>query len=267
MEGVAGIVDWAQVTPGPEFAVGRELMLAEVNAAIQGALAAGARELLVNDSHGAMANLAPDRLEGRAQYLAGRHKPLYMMEGLGPEFDAVFFIGYHGAIDGPASVLSHTYNPAVVAGAVLNGVPVGEGGLNCLVAAHHGVPVALVSGDQHAAADLRTLTPTTEVVQVKTSLTRFAARNLHPDEARERIREAAEVSLRRLGTLTPPSIPEASRVRLTFRNADLAALATAVREVERVGELEVEVGGADRLSVFRHFVAVLQITRGVAAER
>jgi D-aminopeptidase len=82
MEGTAGIVDWAQcVGDGPEAVAGRELLLAEVNAAIDGALAAGAAEIVVNDSHSVMRNLAPARLHGRATYLSGRHKPLYMMEG------------------------------------------------------------------------------------------------------------------------------------------------------------------------------------------
>ena len=83
MEGVAGVSDWSQCLPtGAGYALGCELMLAEVNAAIDGALAGGADEIVVNDSHGGMINLDPSALHGRAAYLAGRHKPLYMMQGL-----------------------------------------------------------------------------------------------------------------------------------------------------------------------------------------
>ncbi|HEY6537583.1 MAG TPA: M55 family metallopeptidase, partial [Candidatus Dormibacteraeota bacterium] len=121
MEGVAGVVDWQQVIPGDEMALGRRLLLEEVNAAIDGALAAGAQTFLVNDSHGGMRNLAPDELHGEAEYCSGQHKPLYMMEGLDADYDACLFIGYHGAVDGPASVLSHTYNPGAVQGVTLNG--------------------------------------------------------------------------------------------------------------------------------------------------
>lgn len=266
MEGVAGISDWAQVTPGPEFETGRRLLLEEVNAAIQGSLEAGASLVLVNDSHGAMANLAPERLEGRARYLSGRHKPLYMMEGLTSEYGAVLFVGYHGAVDGPPAILSHTYNPAAVAGASLGGLAVGEAGLNCLVAAHHEVPICLITGDQHAGAELGRLSPGTRRVEVKRSVTRFAASSLHPEEARERIRAAAAESLGGLPALSAPSVPAGVRVGLRMRHAELAELATRVRGVERAGELEVEVGGADRLDTFRNFVAVLQITRGLAAE-
>ena len=116
MEGVAGIVDWSQCRPdgGAAYTRGCELMLAEVNAAISGAVTAGAEEVLVNDSHGAMFNLDPRALRSPATYLSGRHKPRYMMQGLDESFDGVFFVGYHGSISGVSSVLSHTYNPEII---------------------------------------------------------------------------------------------------------------------------------------------------------
>ena len=119
MEGVAGIVDWAQCRPsgGAAYEVGCRLLLGEVNAAIEGAVAGGAEEIVANDAHGAMANLDPELIRAPATYLSGGHKPGYMMQALDSGFDAVFFVGYHGSICGAASVLSHTYNPAAGAGA------------------------------------------------------------------------------------------------------------------------------------------------------
>jgi D-amino peptidase len=266
MEGVAGIVDWQQVTPGPEFALGRRLLLAEVNAAIDGALEAGATEVLVNDSHGGMQNLPPDELHGGAGYLSGRHKPLYMMEGLDGTFDAIFFIGYHGAVDGPASVLSHTYNPSAVHGASINGVLAGESGINVLVAAHHKVPVALVSGDQHTATQAAPFCPGAEMAVVKRSITRFSAQSLTPAAACERIRDGARSALQRISEIAPADFPDGCPVRVRLRNADLAELATGVRDVRRLSDLEVLVEGADPLAVHRNFVAVVQITRGLAQE-
>ncbi len=267
MEGVAGISDWQQVSPGPEFTLGRRLLLGEVNSAIDGAIEAGARSFLVNDSHGAMHNLAPDELNGGAEYLSGRHKPLYMMEGLDPSFDAVFFIGYHGAIDGPPSVLSHTYSPVAVMGASINGVIAGESGINALVAAHHRVPVALVTGDQHTAAQAEPFCSGAEMVVVKRSVTRFAAQSLPPALARQLIHAGARTALARLGDLEEPRFPARTGLRLRLRDADMVAMATAVRDVRRESDTEVLVEGADPLAVFRNFVAVLQILRGLAQER
>jgi D-amino peptidase len=83
MEGTAGVVDWSQCLPGhSEYEHYRALLQGEVNAAIDGAQRAGADEFLVNDSHSTMQNLRPDTLAGAARYLSGRHKPMYMMQGL-----------------------------------------------------------------------------------------------------------------------------------------------------------------------------------------
>jgi len=267
MEGVAGIVDWRQVSPSEELALGQRLLLEEVNAAIDGALAAGAQSFLVNDSHGAMRNLPPDRLHGDADYCSGQLKPLYMMEGLDGGFDACFFIGYHGAVDGAASVLSHTYNPAAILGVTLNGQLVGESGINALVASHYQVPVALISGDQHTAAQAESILVGAEMVVVKQSVSRLAARSLHPVIARRRIHDGAISALARLQAIPPPSLTAPLRLALRLRNADLAAVAAQVRGVRTLSELEVLVEGEDALSVFRSFVAVIQITRGLAQER
>src|SRR5258708_29483696 len=145
MEGVAGIVDWSQCrAPGQPYEDGRRLLLGEVNAAIDGALAGGATEIVCNDSHGTMNNLDPGALHGQAAYVSGRHKPLYMMQGLDAGADVVFLVGYHGSISGESSVLSHTYNPSVVSHVSLNGVRVGESGINALVALACGVPIGLI---------------------------------------------------------------------------------------------------------------------------
>ncbi len=105
MEGTAGVVDWEQcVGHGPEAIAGRRLLLAEVNAAIEGAVAGGATEIVVNDSHSTMRNLPPAELAAGASYISGSHKPLYMMQGLDGSFGAVVFISYHGSIGAPRPV-------------------------------------------------------------------------------------------------------------------------------------------------------------------
>ena len=129
MEGVAGIVDWSQCrAPGQPYEEGRRLLLGEVNAAIDGAMAAGADRDRVQRSHGTMNNLDPAALHGQASYVSGRHKPLYMMQGLDSGADVVFMVGYHGSISGESSVLSHTYNPAVISQVSLNGAGSGRAG-------------------------------------------------------------------------------------------------------------------------------------------
>ena len=262
MEGVAGIVDWAQCRPpGQPYEEGRALLLGEVNAAIDGALAGGATEFVCNDSHGAMNNLNPADLHGRAAYLAGRHKPLYMMEGLDQSFDAVFFVGYHGSISGESSVLSHTYNPSVISRVTLNGVECGESGINGLVALGHNVPVALITGDQVTSAEAEPFFKQAEQVVVKGSITRFAAAQAHPEQAREMINAAAEAAVRRIGSVPLPDIGLPARLDVELLTADMAHVATWVKGVERSGTRSVRIEGDDPLEVYRSFVGLTYITR------
>jgi D-amino peptidase len=262
MEGVAGIVDWSQCrAPGQPYEEGRALLLGEVNAAIDGALAGGATEIVCNDSHGTMNNLSPADLHGRAAYLAGRHKPLYMMEGLDASFDAVFLVGYHGSISGASSVLSHTYNPSVISRVTLNGTECGESGINALVALGHRVPIALITGDQVAIAEAEPFAPGAEQVIVKESVTRFAALALHPDEAREKIRAAASAAARRAGSMTLPDLARPARLDVETQTADMAELACWVKGVERSGTRSVRIEADDPVAVYRSFVGVTYITR------
>ena len=265
MEGVAGIVDWDQCRPtgGARYEVGCQLMLAEVNAAIEGAIAGGATEVVLNDSHGTMANLDPRAVAGNASYIAGRHKPLYMMQGLDEAFDAVFLVGYHGSISGRPSTLSHTYNPEVFAAARVDGVLVGESGINALVAEHHGVPIAFVSGDAVTWAETEAFASGAEHVVTKESITRFSATNLHPAESCRLIRAGAEAALRKVaaGGVPTPGIARPATLELDLQTGDMAEVATWARGVERTGERTVSITGSDLLAVFTSFVAVNYITR------
>ncbi len=263
MEGVAGIVDWEQcIGSGPSYEIGRRLTLGEVNAAIDGAIEAGATEILVNDSHWTMQNLAPDELRGGAAYLSGRHKPLYMMQGLDASFDAAMFVGYHGSV-GTSSVLSHTYNPNAIGEVRLNGHVAGEAAINALVARHHGVPICLVTGDAATARGSEWFAPDAERVAVKESVTRFAARSVHPEAARDLIRSGATDALRGVsaGRVGPPRIDDPVSLEIDFLTADMAEMATWIRGVERVASRTAAIAGDDALAVFSSFVGVVYLTR------
>jgi D-amino peptidase len=263
MEGVAGIVDWSQCrAPGQPYEEGRRLLLGEVNAAIDGAMAAGATEIVCNDSHGTMNNLDPAALHGRASYVSGRHKPLYMMQGLDASADVVFMVGYHGSISGESSVLSHSYNPSVISHVELNGARVGESGINALVAAACQVPVGLITGDQVTIAEADPFLPDAERVVVKDSFTRFGASSLHPDAACELIEAGARRAVGQLAAvLRPPPISLPAVLEVHLQTADMADVASWVRGVERAGTRTVSISGEDPLAMFRSFVALTYITR------
>lgn len=263
-EGVAGIVDWAQCREGePGYELGCRLMLAETNAAIRGAVAGGADEIVVNDSHSTMRNLDPAELEHHAHYISGRHKPGYMMQGLDDTVQVIFFVGYHGSISGPSSTLSHTYNPEVFTAARVNGVEVGEGGINALVAHHFQVPIGLVTGDAVMQQETAPFAPDAVQVVTKVSRTRFAADNLHPQDSRDLIEAGAREAVERCaaGRLSYPQLPHPTTLELDVQTADMAEVGSWVKGAERTGTRTLSLTGDDTLAIFQSFVAVNYITR------
>ena len=265
MEGTAGVSDWSQCLPdaGGDYAYYRGLLQAEVNAAIEGALSAGADEFLVNDSHSKMINLRPDTLAGNARYLSGRHKPLYMMQGLDSSFDAIFFVSYHGSMSASAP-LSHTYNPRAIAEVSLNGVVVGESGINALVALGHEVPIVLITGDDVTGEEAARVSPGVHRAVVKTAVSRFAADSLHPTQACELIRTQAQEAMRSLADATPPAIELPATLQVTFRNADIADMATWIVGVERGPGTTVTMTDDDPIALFRRFICAVVLTRDIA---
>jgi D-amino peptidase len=264
MEGTAGVVDWDHVTArGPRYEYFVDLLTAEINAAIHGAMRAGATEFLVNDSHSTMANLRPDALAGDASYLSGRYKPMYMMEGLDASFDAAFFVSYHGSMGSDASTLSHTYYPAAIAEVTINGVVAGESGINALVALAYGVPVVLVTGDATTAHETEAFCPGIQRVVVKESVSRFAASSLHPERARALITEAACLAIASLPTASQVAIELPATVEIQFKSSDYADLASRIAGCERTGVLSAQLVGDDALELYRTFISIVLLCRGL----
>ena len=265
-EGVAGVVDWDQIMVGSsDYEMGRRLLLGELNAAIDGGLAAGATEFVVNDSHSSMRNLPPDLIHGQARLISGKHKPMYMMEGLDASFDAIFFLGYHGSIGASQSVLSHTYNPRAIWEVRINGEIVGETALNALVAAHYGVPIALITGDQVTAAEAKRLNPPPVCVEVKRSISRYASDSLHPEAARDLIQAAARHALGGEKPASTPQFTSPIQIEVTFLTADMAEMSAWLHDVRQVEgrSRTVLLAGDDPLHLFRTFVTMVMLTRAL----
>lgn len=261
IEGVAGVVHWDQVMPqNPEYALGRRLLMEEVNALCRGAIDAGVDEIVINDAHGPMRNLIPDQLAGPVRLITGHFKPMYMMEGLDESFDAAVFLGYHGPY-GAASVLSHSYSPRAIWQARMNAEVTGETGINALVAHHYRVPVILITGDDHTTADAKRWIPEASPIEVKRSIGRFAAESITPAESRDRIFAGIQAAL--ASPVGKPSYPPNTQLELTFQSAEMAVLAEwagARRTQERVAIIE----GSDALDIYRRFHMTLLLCRAVS---
>jgi D-amino peptidase len=205
MEGIAGVVDGEDVQPGKaEYERNRGQITAEANAAVRGVLAFQPdAQVLVTEAHAGFRNLLTDALDRRAVLLRGKPKPGGMMAGLDPGTDAAVFIGYHGKAGTACSVLAHTIHGGVVADVRCDGRSLGELGLNTALAAHHGVPAVLVSGDDTVAAEAAVVAPGMHTVVVKRALGSRAAQLLHPREACEQIEQAVPRALAARDSVQP----------------------------------------------------------------
>jgi len=218
MEGLAGVVNGSDVSRnGKDYDYFRVIMAEETNAAIEGAIAAGATEILVRDSHGAKNNLLPGMLHTRAKLLKGVvDTPKNMMEGLDETFDAVMFIGYHARAGTPNAILEHTSNGNVVDFSI-NGVSLPEAGYNALIAGLYNVPVVFLSGDKAVCDQVTELFGAIETTAVKEALNN-AAINLHPKTAQEKIRAGVVRALANIDKYTPYKLSPPYTMVLKVRN-------------------------------------------------
>lgn len=258
MEGVAGIVDRSQVDPeGREYALGRRLMTAEVNAVVEGAFQAGASEVVVCDAHWNNRNLLWDALDARARVVSGKPRPLGMMAGIDETFDAALFLGCHAREGHPRGVLAHTWSHTAVDELRLAGRPAGEIALNAAIAGHFGVPVVLVAGDRWACEEALETLGEVETVAVKEGLSPTAASSLVPARATALIREKVEIAVRDPGRYEAWELERPVEIEVRFKEAVQAGRATAGRSgVERVDGKTVRVTGEDVVEAFAAFATL-----------
>lgn len=239
IEGVAGVVHPQQGSMGNgEYERARRLMTQEVNAAIAGAFAGGATEVLVNDSHGEMRNLLPDELDPRAELILGKPKPLNMFEGLTREHAGVFCLGYHARARAEG-VLAHTTNGFAFSRIRLNGRELGEAGLYAAYAGALDVPVVLLSGDDRLEAETRSLFPESQYAVVKQALGQRAARSVAPERARALIRDKAEAAVRGASSTRPFTMSGPYRLEFELNTPALCDLAAIIPVASRIDAVTV----------------------------
>jgi D-amino peptidase len=241
MEGVAGIVRWAQTTGGEKFYdEGRVLYTHEINAAVRGAKAAGATEIVVMDCHGAggdwdFNSLLPELLEPDCEYVV-QHEWTEYTTFLEEGCDAALFVGMHAMAGVPDGVLSHTVSGQAWQNLRFNGTLVGETGINAALCGHWGCPVLLVTGDRAVCNEARELLGDgLTTVQVKEGLGRFSARQLVPAKARQLIEDGACAALADLTAVAPYDPGRPVVIEIDFTSPD--------RLVEYANRKGVEVTG------------------------
>ncbi len=238
IEGVAGVYHSQQTRAGnPEYERARRWMTDEANAAIDGAFAAGATEVYVNDSHGDFRNLLPDVLDARAQVIQGKPRTLSMVAGVDIGVDGVCMVGYHSRAQG-SGILAHTINSFAFAGITFNGEAMSEAGIYGALAGEYGAPVLMASGDDVFIAENRALFPETVFVQTKRATGQTSGVSLSPAASCQRIRAGVMQGLAARSGARPLLLKTPLAVSLQTQTPALADLFCQWPTFERVTPVE-----------------------------
>jgi D-amino peptidase len=223
IEGVCGITAWEEARKDhPSYGPFRRQMQAEVAAACEGALAAGAESLTVKDAHGSARNLVAAELPAPAQLIRGwSGHPYGMVQGLEPEHDAAVFVGYHGRAGGGGNPLAHTMSSQRLAEVRVNGEPASEYRLHAWAAALAGVPVVFVSGDRALCEEVERVAPDTVTFATKWG-EGASQQSLHPDEAIAGIRAGVQRSLEGATGRAPLALPGRFDLEVRYKDHALA---------------------------------------------
>jgi D-amino peptidase len=204
MEGTSGLERLEEIFRGlPGFDHFRKLMAGDANAVVQGAIDGGADEIVVSDSHGYMCNINPDDLVPGVRLKRGQLRRRWcQMKGFDEGFDAVLLVGFHAKAGNQDAILAHTWITSFLDVRV-NGQSVPEPSLNTWLAGAFGVPVVMLSGDDHVIREARPVLGDIPYAQVKTSTGYFSGEHLSLSESRRLLRETARVAVAEAPGIAP----------------------------------------------------------------
>ncbi|HEY2686588.1 MAG TPA: M55 family metallopeptidase [Steroidobacteraceae bacterium] len=255
MEGIAGVVTADQLTPGNfEYERFRRFMTDEAVAAVKGAQAAGATEVVVSDSHGNGESLLIELFPKDVRIVRSWPRHGEMMAGLDSSFAAALFVGYHASTTNPKGVRAHTISSAHFTRVGLNGTAVTEAELNAAYAGALGVPIVFISGDDAAIAEVTSRLGNMESVVTKKTLGFHSAESLTPAAACDKILEGARQAVLHRDQRKPYVIATPVTLDISFKSYTSAEIVTYLHSVERTDSHSIRFVGHDMAEVMDFIV-------------
>ena len=248
LEGISGIdsMDMIERT-GQRYRQCCEYLMADVNAAIDGALAGGATRVAVLDSHGGGNNFIVELLDKRAELDTRPNKKWWgTLDG---SFQGTFFIGSHPMAGTQNGFLDHTQSSLTWHNYTVNGRRMGELAQWAIVAGTWGVPMLMVSGDEAACAEARNFFNPVETAAVKRAVGRNRAELVEIKEARNRIREAARRAVGLVGKGRPLTPTKPMEIVLEFNRADFCDGVAGKPGIERLDARTIRWVTSDPLAI------------------
>ena len=265
MEGASGISSFHQVKPSSkEFEAYRRIWTQNINQLVEGALEAGATEVLVNEGHDGMDYLSPDQLHPKAQRIAGRLKPKNQMEGIDSSFDIAFLFCHARA--GQHGVLSHSFVAPDIWEMRLNGQPIGEVGLNIIMAAQYHVPVGLIIGDQATYEEAREMVPSILPVITKKCITQFTAHCNSQESILENLRNQASKAVKAVDSFSLYDPKPPYKLEVTFTVPAMVELISYIPGMVVTGSRSVSYTCDDYLELTKIRILIVNLARMIGEQ-
>lgn len=258
MEGLAGVVSAEQLGPsGFEYGLAREIMTREVNAAIEGAVKAGATEFVISDSHGNGQNLLIEKLPKDVLIVRSWPRHLSMMAGIDETFDGVIFLGYHVSTNSKEGVRAHTFSSAKLTDVKINMASVSEAAYNAIIAGHYNVPVIMVSGDDKTIEETRRFLGDIEGAVVKWAYSYESAKTLTPEAALDIIKSTSEKAVKKIKEFKPYKVKYPVQLDVSFKNYRPSEILDYLSIVERTDSHSIRFVGKDIIEVADFFTFIM----------
>jgi len=264
MEGLAGVVTGDQLGPsGFEYQRFRQFMTDETNAAIEGAIEAGAKEIMVVDSHGNGENLLIEKLPDDVMIIRSWPRRFGMVAGIDESFDGVILIGYHASTHNPEGVRAHTFSSAKLIKVSINDISVSEGMWVAMVAGQFNVPVIMISGDNIATKEVKDFLGDIEVAVVKEAMGFHSAKTATPSNAVKIIKEASTRAVSKIKKYQPYKLQGTSvKLEVSFKNYQPSEILAYLSIVERIDSHTIRFVGKDMVEVADFFVFLMEYSAG-----
>ena len=265
MEGIAGVVTGEQLGPsGFEYERFRKFMTDETVAAIDGAIEAGAKEIVVADAHGNGQNLLIEKLPEDVLLISSWPRRFGMVGGIDESFDGVILIGYHSSTHNMKGVRAHTFSSAKLTKVTINDIPVSEGMWAAMVTGNFNVPVIMISGDDIATQEVKDFLGTVEIAVVKKALGFHSAKSRTPSAATKIIKEASRTAVKNIKSYKPYKLSESTvKLEISFKNYQPSQILAYLSIVERINSHSIRFVGKDMVEIADFFVFLMEYNSGI----
>jgi len=259
MEGISGVVSFnEQAKPdGSMYQEARKYLLSDVNAAVQGALKGGAKEVVIFDMHFYGLNLKLDELPQETRLIMGKPRKIYPALKLDETFKGMIMIGYHAMAETKGGLITHTYDYSMKK-LYLNGILMGEIGMEAAIAGCYKVPLIMISGDSKAIEEGEALFGNFENAVVKYAINEHSALCLPTSLTRNIIKEKAKRAVEEIGKFKPYTITSPYTIRVEFFDACEAEKASKIPQVKRINNVTVKFKGNNLPTLWENFIGEYQ---------